>query len=198
MKIEPTHSLCQDAEGRRKVAPPPTQGRVACQAGRLSLFSAAQLSWEEAQSLMNGKLTRQGVHSGRELKPIRSKFFNRLAHSTWSGVLANITELLNSGNGTVSLSSGCLGTRKNARAAHTIRPLPYANKRPSLPGASGVKSARDQPWASPQPQARAFVLLSKAAFRQERERKLRWPERARKTQERASFALEPNLIEGGQ
>lgn len=140
-----------------KVAPPPTRGRVACQAGRLSLFSAAQLSWEEAQSLMNGKLTRQGVHSGRELKPIRSKFFNRLAHSTWNGVLANITELLNSRNGTVFLSSGCLGTGKNARAAHTIRPLHYANKQPSLPGASGVESARDQPWAeSPQPQARAI------------------------------------------
>lgn len=154
--------------GDEKVAPESIPVRVlhVRKVGRLSPFHLAELPQAEVQSLWNGKLTHQGIHSGRKLKPIRRKYFNRLDHSTWSDILAHLMELLNSGGGTDLLSLGCWGTRKNIHMAHTNRQQNYANKHLGLLKVSGHEVKKGPvPGHLHAHRLEQFVLFSKATFR---------------------------------
>lgn len=96
----------------------------------------------------------------------------------------------------VFLSSGCLGTRKNVHMACTNRPLNYANEPPGLLGGSKhevrIGSESGHLYAHRPDQ---FVLFSKAGFRPRGGKGTsQGPARAWRTQERISFAPEPNLI----
>ena len=113
---------------------------------------------------MNRKLTHQGVHSGREWKLIWRKCFHRLAHTTWSRVLAYVMESLTSGDSTLTFP-GVFGSQKECSHGWYKWAAELSNKPPGLPGGSKQKVRKGSESGHLHAHRHEqFILLSKACL----------------------------------